>query len=367
MLRFVAMILFAACTPALSQDDWRRVDKSGFILDYHGNGGNCTGCEWLVIEGPIPPDAATIFKEWMVEKKLAGIPLAVNLNSDGGSLLGGIRLGKAIRELGLRTYVAKSQKTAGSVVELPGRCLSACVYAFLGGVSRHAKPNEIGVHQFYQDAFFQRPLEKEFSAIDFSLQQVLTGLLLNYVIEMGADPLLVIEATRTLPNAMKMLDADELIRTKVNFDPETYSPWTVEEYRGGVILVSRTADEQRQMTLFCTKSKRFELVLTFRKDADKYASVFSEIKNFSIREGDLIPRETIKISRQDMKTAGQKNLVLRVPVPAATIEAIAAKPLTVAFSAHEDEPRYRSGMFYEFFPKDNLQRLLRIATKNCIQ
>lgn len=60
----------------------------------------------------------------------------VRLDSEGGSLEAGIRIGEAIRQRSLATRVP-----AGAV------CASACVYAFLGGIIRGVeKGGRVGIH-----------------------------------------------------------------------------------------------------------------------------------------------------------------------------------------------------------------------------
>jgi hypothetical protein len=59
---------------------------------------------------------------------------AIEFNSPGGNLFAGLQLGLAIQELGLRTRVPE-----GNI------CLSACTYAFLGGVDRRVL-GHFGVH-----------------------------------------------------------------------------------------------------------------------------------------------------------------------------------------------------------------------------
>jgi hypothetical protein len=66
----------------------------------------------------------------------------VAISSPGGNLIGGMQLGLAIRELGFNT-------TIGNTDFSPPDCLSACAYAFAGGVSRKLTPgSRYGLHQF---------------------------------------------------------------------------------------------------------------------------------------------------------------------------------------------------------------------------
>jgi hypothetical protein len=60
--------------------------------------------------------------------------VTLNFDSEGGSLLGGLRLGYALRALAVHTNIG-----AGKV------CLSACAFAFLGGQQRTVE-GKFGVH-----------------------------------------------------------------------------------------------------------------------------------------------------------------------------------------------------------------------------
>ena len=77
----------------------------------------------------------------------------IMFNSEGGSVVEALALGRAIREAGLNTYVGGTYKggegTAASLRSV-GECYSACVWAFAGGVFRYfdADGGVMGVHQF---------------------------------------------------------------------------------------------------------------------------------------------------------------------------------------------------------------------------
>lgn len=95
---------------------------------------------------------------------------AVTFNSDGGSPVAAMRLGKLIRALGLSTFQLRGLD-----------CVSACSLAFLGGVERMAQPGAIGVHQAY--------IEGDSTDKDTAVAgiQMLTGSILAYLQEMGVD------------------------------------------------------------------------------------------------------------------------------------------------------------------------------------
>ena len=88
---------------------------------------------------------------------------SVRLNSPGGDLAGGIRLGELIRKLKLDTEIGVTEPDSyGHWKTAPGLCASACAFAFLGGLSRRASGGELGVHQFYNEISPQRSLRKGF-------------------------------------------------------------------------------------------------------------------------------------------------------------------------------------------------------------
>ena len=192
----------------------------------------------LLLMDKFRPMRETICRDLFIERNhLQGIHIYVYLNSPGGSLIGAIRLGRVIRNLGLNTAIAKTVIDGRWYATKNGECYSACAYAFLAGVQRLAEAGEYGVHQFYQAALLQNPEGKVFTPIDFSVQQVTTGLLLSYVMEMGASAQLVVEANKTLPTDMNLLSKQQLIDFKVSFDPDHYGPWGIEAARNGLSCI----------------------------------------------------------------------------------------------------------------------------------
>src|SRR5450759_4868162 len=114
------------------------------------------------------------------------------------------------------------------------------------------------------DALLKTPEGKVFTPIDFSQQQTLTGLLLSYVIEMGANAELVIEANKTPPTEINTLTEKQLLALRVKFDPEKYTPWSLEAFRNGLVIYSRSEDKNKQITIFCADGgRRAELLIAY--------------------------------------------------------------------------------------------------------
>lgn len=150
----------------------------------------------IAADGLIALDSARAFRA--AASTLAPNRIVVRLASPGGNLVGGMELGHALRELNATVIVGKG-----------ARCVSACVYAFLGGAQRRVAGGRIGIHRF-------RPGGDE-SADDFPavLVQRAIEILTDYVTRMGADPELIRLATSIPPTTVRYLDAGELRRYRV--------------------------------------------------------------------------------------------------------------------------------------------------------
>ena len=121
--------------------------------------------EFIVAEGDIHLDTVDALAAlWARIRR----PLPVYFHSPGGSLEGGLALGKALRAAGMPTLVARllprpctpeagctpaDQQAAVALyaeAPLPAICNSSCVYAFAGGTARSvAAGSSLGIHQFF--------------------------------------------------------------------------------------------------------------------------------------------------------------------------------------------------------------------------
>lgn len=232
------------------------------MFRYVSNGGNCVSCEWIAAEGTIQLDTADDFIAFLDKQQIAGYSFDVALNSNGGSMVGAIEFGTLLRKRGHDTLVGKTVPAGRSHTKEPGECISACAIAFLGGVSRLAAPGSIGVHQFYDADGIKVPDEPIFTALDLSSNQLLSALLVDYVFRMGVDPRFVAITSAVPPTSMHFFTLDELEKLKVTWDPGEFVRWRIEPYRRGVVAFSKTRDENRTATLFCSDDGAPRLLLT---------------------------------------------------------------------------------------------------------
>lgn len=124
-----------------------------------------TCAEWIAAQGRI--DAGSIGKFKKVLKQLGKNKLPVFINSSGGTVDGGLAIGRLIRANGLDVAVSKTEfavcapndpacrkaKSKGVMSGLPksqlSKCASACVFVLAGGTRRLASERTfVGVHQF---------------------------------------------------------------------------------------------------------------------------------------------------------------------------------------------------------------------------
>jgi hypothetical protein len=160
----------------------------------------------LVAHGPIGLETPTIFVALMASiRRIRGTSdgAVIELDSPGGSLVGGMVLGRAIRAYGFQTNVGEGQV-----------CASACVLAFMGGVSRYVSGDgKLGVHQFASLPAIEHPDMQQFTGKDVVVEQDLVGQLLDYAKEMGVSADVIAIASRTPPSDIHWLTREEITST----------------------------------------------------------------------------------------------------------------------------------------------------------
>ena len=163
--------------------------------------------QWIFADGEIVSGTTTLFLSFVKNNPQLIPGATVILNSPGGSPVEGMRFGDVIRELHYRTEVG----VAGyePLNRLPGQCMSACIYPYLGGEYRYLGPGSaIGIHRFTFGKDFGGPATSEIS-------QKLSGQIVDYIKRSRADPSLFALMTQTPPDEVYVLSSDELQRFKI--------------------------------------------------------------------------------------------------------------------------------------------------------
>ena len=194
-------------------------------------------------------DGALIFGHGRIEKltentfadAVKGLPpgTIVILNSLGGDLIGGLRLGQSIRARDFHTLLVSSDKLQhlvpkvvdpkAPVSNLPssiGKCFSSCAYTFLGGMMRRVDSvAQFGVHQF----------RNEENKLDAIQAQKMSAMLARYLDAMGINRQLLDQALLTEPGKMTLI-TENLRKTwnvENGYAPVAFSRWRLEATSGG--------------------------------------------------------------------------------------------------------------------------------------
>lgn len=326
-----------------------------------GNGGNCEGCGWLAADGEITADSAKQMTDYL---RTLGFPDwrgNVLFNSPGGDLFGGIRLGQSIRDRGMSTQVGKSTSDGYGFEKVEkGQCASACVFAFLGGVDRTAGDGELGIHQFYNQAALADPTAKLFNAVDLSNQQLVSAVVLDYAVRMGAEPALIAQASSVPPAHVVWLSASEATALKASWHPGEFEPWGIEPYGNGVVAFSKTRDRKQTATVFCRNDQIPRLLLTLDAPGDPsdYLNLWSLVRGASVF-GNAVPRSdmTLKVSKG--------KALWEIALRTFNSKAIRSDQLSMV-STGDYAPHVAWRYFYATLTADSLTQMARIALRNCI-
>ena len=192
-------------------------------------GRSCT--RWIAIEGEFDKGSSKRLTEFIKSNNLTALP--VFFHSTGGLTDEGINIGRELRDLKMRTGVARTERTckpadkncngnsaqpvAAVWRDENARCSSACVYALIGGSERWVpEKSSVGVHStaffcFSEKGQVVRPVGNSKDAIDCRKKTAAQmDALKTFVRDMGisGDLLSLIEK---VPNSqMRYLTRDEL-------------------------------------------------------------------------------------------------------------------------------------------------------------
>jgi hypothetical protein len=160
------------------------------------------GVPSVYLDGTIDPDAPRRFAQLVADGR---IPLGSNvyLNSPGGDLEAGLRLGRLFRASQTQTWVAAQPDGNGK--QGSAYCASACAYAYLGGKFRIAPSSteHYGVHQFYVPGT---------SVGDVSKIEQVSADIVQFLRDMGIDPGLFSVATAAAPTQVYWFSGEEMLQ-----------------------------------------------------------------------------------------------------------------------------------------------------------
>ncbi len=263
---------------------------------YAYDNGRLSSSVWIAAVGEITEKTPADFEDF-----LAGldrqIPSSVRLHSPGGSLAAGLQLGEMFRQLGLSTEVGRTTlvdmeadfpcRTTLDSFEA-GKCLSACAYAFLGGVRRTVYFNagsRLGFHQFWgSEGDATQALSPEeaaqLQASTLSAAQYITGEIIQYVMRMGVDPGVIALASSTGPAQFSFPDKKAAQALRI-ISLEGYSSWQMRAAREGIITSASALEPNvsiQKVSAFCDSGGPPMVLLEMQHEMDGFGleKIFDE-------------------------------------------------------------------------------------------
>jgi hypothetical protein len=163
--------------------------------------------QMIVAEGVIEEHTPEAFIEFAkaatVGAKLSGVIL---INSLGGRIVASMQLGEAFRKLNVAVVVASYEQVGGRSGPASGLCMSACVYAMMGGVKRIVPPeSQVGIHRMSTKGYDESQSGQTSGATVFYADGAMVAALAHYAAQMGVNPALIRTAETISPDEILIL------------------------------------------------------------------------------------------------------------------------------------------------------------------
>jgi hypothetical protein len=194
--------------------EWRSEQPAGLC------GKTCRS--WISAVGLITERTPDDFEAFAGQRDVHGATLV--LDSEGGSVVDTVKLGRALRRLDLTTTVgttlvrSAADGSTTTVLSPAAASESMCAFVLLGGVRRYVPPEaHILVHQIWLSKKRERPETGSYTADEIVLVERDIGSLARYTIEMGGGIELLEAALRVPPwQPLYQLSSDEIQRMRLN-------------------------------------------------------------------------------------------------------------------------------------------------------
>lgn len=322
-----------------------------------GTGGNSAGSEWISAEGNIEDDTVSEFEAFLEDRGISG-PREIRINSVGGNLEGGIRLGEFIRKHGFSTVAGSTGPDEyGHEERLSGTCQSAASMVFIAGKNREADAGDIGVHQFYYPDAIQQPEKVQYNSIHLSEDQAFHGFLVDYIARMGVDVGFIAKASATTPDDMYFFSEDELNRYRIRWQPWEYEPWQLLPWKGGIIARSVTRDGSEWAEIFAKPDLSLRLYRPLFDDREWIEGALSVMDGIRIY-GQVLPSAAM--------TYHQFGNCRVLDVSLASLDIRRVKDCTITAVLAGEGPRYMWGGFCLGIPVQEASTMMALAMKNPI-
>lgn len=327
----------------------------------------------VVADGEITHDTPAAFQAFLDTEPFDGFTFYIDLNSPGGSLIGGMELGEMIRQQGLIARVGSYEtRPEGQDYWLPtwrpGICMSACALAFLGGKDRKLDERSIlGFHQFSS----ARTASGQVERVDETERntQVVSGLVHAYIESMGIAPTLFSRMSMTPPDEMYVPDTVDLAALNI-IPAEAFSNFMLEPYGDGVIAYAVFYNNAQgrnvvsQVTAYCRGGTPFLLLSQpehYRPIDEDWAQMAYEfLSGFSLWRPPGTP--SVDYGPQQLKFRMGGAQVAELQLDSRGVELLSGHT-KIAVQMPGSLGR---SMFLEIQPTDSDRRVLQSAFRLCI-
>lgn len=336
-----------------------------------GNDTRCRECGFIQASGEIADDTPQTFERFLGAAP-DYVPKRIRLNSPGGSLQAGIRLGEILRARGFTTEVGSDRIDPEGVpdfggrasLRVPGVCASACAYAFFGGIERVLdEGSKLGVHRFYSKIALAQPAEKVFSGNDLDNAQKITAALALYLVDMGVDARVVALAATASPDEIYWINLEEARDLRVTYEPRSWKPWRLEPFRGGAIAISETSDGTKRMVASCTRRLGPQVVLTNFDSAWDVAKWFEQCRANLLSGAHPVFGTEVDPTHVEVGKRKEGGAIIRFRLPTAAPSLTSPALFSLRSSAY---PSACTSDQYEG-SKNNFEPAVRLAFGNCFQ
>ena len=257
----VATVFFGFLTTAANAEE--------MTFYWTGNGGNCLGCEWVEASGEITANTPSRFAAFADALGGSG---SLAFHSTGGDLDAAIALGRMIRTKGWDTR----RREMGSSTGIPAErtvCVSECVLAFMGGVSRD------------MNGRFELTIDGA-RGIDW-----VSPMLLDYTLDMGVSAEVLTIADSIAASETYTFSLDEIARLGFDNTFVTVDDWHLEPYKEGLVLATKKRfmpyRREETFTLFCrVDNPRWHVLISIPGD---FSSDFYTIETLFDFTRDIAP------------------------------------------------------------------------------
>jgi len=211
---FFGLAAFFACLSGPARADASAMSFRLARLEGSACGARCPRV--IVAQGVIEEDTPENFIAFLQSMSPgANVRDVVVLDSPGGRVVASMRLGAALRKLRAAVIVARFGDDVEIGLPTAGQCMSACVYAMMGGVRRIVPPeSRLGIHRMSsQDGgapgrFFDAPVTT-YASDD------MVSALASYAAQMGVSPTVIRLAERIPPQEIHIVSPAELRRWRL--------------------------------------------------------------------------------------------------------------------------------------------------------